>query len=253
MASGRIDPAAILRGGRGGGAASGRAWRPPARPLRRGARPSKGSTIGPIGKTAAELVLEDHRPLVREFGQRVEVVVRDAGCAVERQQRQSAAVPDHVVPDAPAGDVDVSLARAAMIIIVRLPCLTESDVRYPTVGASKGERRDEMVQRAHHTDDPGPAIQILTPSRLSEIASWDEFEQFLLANPDRKWELHDGVVREKPGMSAEHNEATTYLGLSRSRVNLTAASTASESTPRMSSVRPGATTSRMSPSFQPRW
>jgi Uma2 family endonuclease len=71
-----------------------------------------------------------------------------------------------------------------------------------------------MVQRAHQPGHTGPTTHVLAPDRLPKITSWDEFEQFVLANPDRTWELHEGVVREKPGMSAEHNEATTYLGIS---------------------------------------
>jgi Uma2 family endonuclease len=31
-------------------------------------------------------------------------------------------------------------------------------------------------------------------------------------DPERKWELHDGELREKPDMSAEHNDAMFYLG-----------------------------------------
>lgn len=71
-----------------------------------------------------------------------------------------------------------------------------------------------MVQRAHRTEGSGPAVHVLPSDRLPEITPWDEFEQFVLANPDRKWELYEGVVREKRGMSAEHNEATTYLAIS---------------------------------------
>ena len=32
-------------------------------------------------------------------------------------------------------------------------------------------------------------------------------------DPERKWELHDGELREKPDMSAEHNDAMFYLGI----------------------------------------
>ena len=32
-------------------------------------------------------------------------------------------------------------------------------------------------------------------------------------DPERKWELHDGELREKPDMSAEHNDAMFYLGM----------------------------------------
>ena len=38
-------------------------------------------------------------------------------------------------------------------------------------------------------------------NRISEEA----YERLALAEPDRKWELRDGVLREKPGMTAAHN------------------------------------------------
>jgi Uma2 family endonuclease len=31
-------------------------------------------------------------------------------------------------------------------------------------------------------------------------------------DPERHWELHDGLLREKPGMSMEHNDVMFYLG-----------------------------------------
>ena len=33
----------------------------------------------------------------------------------------------------------------------------------------------------------------------------ETYERLALAEPDRKWELRDGVLREKPGMTAAHN------------------------------------------------
>ena len=36
--------------------------------------------------------------------------------------------------------------------------------------------------------------------------SGETYERLALAKPDRKWELRDGVLREKPGMTAAHNE-----------------------------------------------
>jgi Uma2 family endonuclease len=38
------------------------------------------------------------------------------------------------------------------------------------------------------------------------------YERLALAEPDRKWELRDGVLREKPGMTAAHNELEMQLG-----------------------------------------
>lgn len=37
------------------------------------------------------------------------------------------------------------------------------------------------------------------------------FEEIALADPDRHWELHDGLLREKPGMSIEHNDVMAEL------------------------------------------
>jgi Uma2 family endonuclease len=45
-------------------------------------------------------------------------------------------------------------------------------------------------------------------TRISE----DTYERLALAEPDRKWELRDGVLREKPGMTAAHNELAVTLG-----------------------------------------
>ena len=39
------------------------------------------------------------------------------------------------------------------------------------------------------------------------------FEQFALGDPERQWEMHRGHLREKPGMSIEHNDLMFYLGL----------------------------------------
>ncbi len=45
-------------------------------------------------------------------------------------------------------------------------------------------------------------------TRISDEA----YERLALAEPDRKWELRDGVLREKPGMAAAHNEVAVTLG-----------------------------------------
>ena len=39
------------------------------------------------------------------------------------------------------------------------------------------------------------------------------YRAVLLDDPEGPWELHDGELREKPSMSAEHNFAMTYLGV----------------------------------------
>lgn len=42
--------------------------------------------------------------------------------------------------------------------------------------------------------------------------SGEAYERLALAEPDRKWELRDGVLREKPGMTAAHNWLEVQLG-----------------------------------------
>jgi Uma2 family endonuclease len=42
--------------------------------------------------------------------------------------------------------------------------------------------------------------------------SGEAYERQALADPNRKWELRDGVLREKPGMTASHNELAVTLG-----------------------------------------
>jgi Uma2 family endonuclease len=41
--------------------------------------------------------------------------------------------------------------------------------------------------------------------------SEQEFQQLALADPKGHWELHCGKVRQKPPMTAEHNDAMLYL------------------------------------------
>jgi Uma2 family endonuclease len=42
--------------------------------------------------------------------------------------------------------------------------------------------------------------------------SGETYERLALAEPDRKWELRDGLLREKPGMTAAHNSLEMLLG-----------------------------------------
>jgi Uma2 family endonuclease len=51
-------------------------------------------------------------------------------------------------------------------------------------------------------------MAIKTHARISGEA----YERLALAEPDRKWELHDGYPREKPGMTAAHNWLGMKLG-----------------------------------------
>jgi Uma2 family endonuclease len=41
----------------------------------------------------------------------------------------------------------------------------------------------------------------------------DAYERLALAESDRKWELRDGVLREKPGMTYAHNTIEARLGI----------------------------------------
>ena len=45
-------------------------------------------------------------------------------------------------------------------------------------------------------------------TRISE----ETYEQLALSEPDRKWELRDGVLREKPAMTSDHNWLAQKLG-----------------------------------------
>ena len=42
--------------------------------------------------------------------------------------------------------------------------------------------------------------------------SGEAYERLALTESDRKWELRDGHLREKPGMTAAHNELAVTLG-----------------------------------------
>lgn len=44
---------------------------------------------------------------------------------------------------------------------------------------------------------------MVTTERISELA----YERAALLDDDRRWDLHEGRLREKPGMGAEHNDA----------------------------------------------
>lgn len=44
-----------------------------------------------------------------------------------------------------------------------------------------------------------------------EPISQATYERVSLRDPDGQWELHNGQLREKPGMSVRHNEAMTTL------------------------------------------
>src|SRR6266571_5298021 len=65
----------------------------------------------PVGPAAAELIVEDHRPAGGEVRQRLQVVVRHAGPAVQAQQRGTWPVrADDLVPDPAARYLDEPLS-----------------------------------------------------------------------------------------------------------------------------------------------
>lgn len=49
---------------------------------------------------------------------------------------------------------------------------------------------------------------MVVQTRVSEEA----FRRVALRDPEGQWELHDGQLREKPPMSAEHNDLMFHLG-----------------------------------------
>src|SRR5215211_1449123 len=48
--------------------------------------------------------------------------------------------------------------------------------------------------------DPGPVTE-------------ETFRRVAMEDPERQWELHDGLLREQPGMEMEHNDVMFYLGV----------------------------------------
>lgn len=49
------------------------------------------------------------------------------------------------------------------------------------------------------------------------------YEEIALGDPERRWELHDGELREKPGMSLGHNDVLDELhGVLRDQIDRTA-------------------------------
>src|SRR5262249_8998435 len=64
----------------------------------------------PVRSAAAELVVENDRPVHGEVFQRLQVVVRHAGAAMQAEQRSAWPVcPCDPVPDPPARDLDTTL------------------------------------------------------------------------------------------------------------------------------------------------
>lgn len=71
-----------------------------------------------------------------------------------------------------------------------------------------------MVQQSRRTQIELSALGIIGQDDSPGALSSSDFERLVLSDPDRNWELYDGVAREKPGMSTEHNDIALYLAVS---------------------------------------
>jgi len=67
------------------------------------------------------------------------------------------------------------------------------------------QRADTAVAVAAPWDAPDPATD---PGPVTEAT----YRRVAMEDPERQWELHDGLLREKPGMGMEHNDVMFYLG-----------------------------------------
>jgi Uma2 family endonuclease len=69
-----------------------------------------------------------------------------------------------------------------------------------------------MAQRAHVLDPPLDDV-ILAYEREGPIpVSEETYVRLALDDPDTRWELHDGLLVEKPGMSITHLDVMALLG-----------------------------------------
>jgi Uma2 family endonuclease len=69
-----------------------------------------------------------------------------------------------------------------------------------------------MAQRAPVLDPPLDAV-IRAYKREGPIpVSEETFLRLAIDDPDTRWELHDGLLVEKPGMSYRHGDVSFYLG-----------------------------------------
>src|SRR6266508_463078 len=70
-----------------------------------------------------------------------------------------------------------------------------------------------MAQRAHASaavlDPEGADRPAIDPGPVTE----ETYRRVAMEDPERQWELHDGLLREKPGMGMEHNDVMFYLGI----------------------------------------
>jgi Uma2 family endonuclease len=82
-------------------------------------------------------------------------------------------------------------------------CGSEGDL----ISSSESDMAEQArkTQRQQH-------LHMVTSEDVPQIQAWDDFEQFIFEHPEKQWELYEGVVREKPGMASEHNDAMVYLG-----------------------------------------
>src|SRR5262245_87815 len=70
----------------------------------------EGGIRRPFATSAAKLIVEDDRSLVRERRQRLEVIVRETGPTVQGEERYAGAIADDAVPDLAARHGEVAFA-----------------------------------------------------------------------------------------------------------------------------------------------
>jgi hypothetical protein len=73
--------------------------------------PPQPLVAGTIGSSTTELAIEHHPPAVREAPEGFEVVVGEAGAAVQTDQRCGVAATDNNVGNPPSLDFDVAFLR----------------------------------------------------------------------------------------------------------------------------------------------
>jgi Uma2 family endonuclease len=68
-----------------------------------------------------------------------------------------------------------------------------------------------MMAAQARRDHQHQHLRVLPVDQPPTLATWDDFERFVLDHPEQRWELFDGRAWEKSGMGSEHNERRTYL------------------------------------------
>ncbi|OLC08115.1 MAG: hypothetical protein AUH42_02370 [Gemmatimonadetes bacterium 13_1_40CM_70_11] len=64
-----------------------------------------------VRAAGAELIVKDHRAFVGERRERFQVRARDAGAAVEHEERRPCTAADDAIPDSSSRDLHVAFAR----------------------------------------------------------------------------------------------------------------------------------------------